>query len=113
MRRTGALENDFLVQNTNELGTTISNQIRLKRPISVRTESPVYKTFNSFSVNDHNASTYYSFYKPNFSAGDRKFEYNQYLQNYQYIGIKRPDLYDAGVRLTATMPNHNQERNGY
>lgn len=109
MRRTGALENDFLVQNTNELGTTISNQIRLKRPISVRTESPVYKTFNSFSVNDHNASTYYSFYKPNFSAGDRKFEYNQYLQNYQYIGIKRPDLYDAGVRLSRTMPNHNQE----
>ena len=108
MRKTGALENDYLVQNTNELGTTISNQIRLKRPISVRTESPVYKTFNSFSVNDHNASTYYSFYKPNFGTGDRKFEYNQYLQNYQYIGIKRPDLYDAGVRLTATMPNHNQ-----
>ena len=109
MRDTGALENDFLVQNTNALASTISNQVRIKRPISVRTESPVYKTFNSFSVNDHNASTYYSFYAPAFQTGDRRFEYNQYLQNYQYIGIKRPDLYDAGIRLIATMPNHNQE----
>lgn len=109
MRDTGALNTDYLVQNTNELGTTISNQIRLKRPVSVRTENPVYKTFASFSVNDHNASTYYSFHAPQFGAGDRFFEYNQFLQCYQFIGIKRPDLYDAGVRLTATMPNHNQQ----
>ena len=108
MRDTGALVNDFLVQNTNDLASTRNNQVRIKRPISVRTESPVYKTFNSFSVNDHNASTYYSFYAPAFQTGDRRFEYNQYLQNYQYIGIKRPDLYDAGIRLIATMPNHNQ-----
>jgi len=109
MRNTGELDNDFFVQNTNELGTTISNQVRLKRPISVRTQSPLYKTFNSFSVNDNNASTYYSFYAPHFGTGDRRFEYNQFLQNYQYIGIKRPDLYDTGIKLALTMPNHNQE----
>ena len=108
MRETGALEIDHLVQSTNKLATTIDNQVRVKRPISIKTEGPLYKTFNSFSVNDHNASTYYSFYTPAFQSGDRKFEYNQYIQNYQYIGIKRPDLYDAGIRLIATMPNHNQ-----
>ncbi len=109
MKDTGNLETDYLVQNTNELGTTISNQIRLKRPVSVRTQNPVYKTFNSFSVNDHNASTYYSFHAPQFASGDRFFEYNQFIQNYQFIGIKRPDFYDAGIRLIATMPDHNQE----
>ena len=30
--------------------------------------------------------------------------YNQYLQNYQYIGIKRPDFYDKGMELLSTFP---------
>jgi len=109
MKETGELEIDHLIENTNIKADTLSNQVKVKTPISIKAESRVYKTFNSFSVNDHNASTYYSFNAPHFGTGDRRFEYNQYLQNYQYIGQKRPDLYDSGIKLIATMPNHTQE----
>ncbi len=109
MKETGELEIDHLIENTNIKADTLSNQVKVKTPISIKAESRVYKTFNSFSVNDHNASTYYSFNAPHFGTGDRRFEYNQYLQNYQYIGLKRPDLYDSGIKLIATMPNHTQE----
>ena len=114
LRKTGDLDSSYYTEWSNNIsGETadINSQVRLLRPISVKTECPTYQTFHSFSVNDHNASTYYGFYKPSiFSAsGDRFFEYNQYLQNYQYIGIKRPDFYEKGCELSRTMPVHNQD----
>ena len=107
LRETGALENNYYHEwNT----SATSDQIRLKTPISVKTESKTYKTFNSFSVNNHNASTYYHFYNASTPLPIRNetWMYNQYLQNYQFIGLKRPDFYIKGMELQETLPEtHN------
>ena len=92
----------------------LTNQSRQERPVSVFTESPCYKTFNAMNVNDHNASTYFSFYSSCLTqAGntDSPFYYNQYLQNYQYIGIKRPDWYEKGCDYIATSSDTTQGSN--
>ena len=101
LRKTGEYEKT----NYHEYNTSASaTSVRLQRPISVKTTAPTYKTFNSFSVNNHSASTYFSFYQASFNGSDSNFMYNQYLQNYQYIGIKRPDFYDKGMELLSTFP---------
>ena len=102
LRNTGELVNTDYNENT---APSVANQSRQVRPVSVRTESPCYKTFHSFNNNDHNVDTYFAFYNASFNIdglSDSPFYYNQYLQNYQYIGIKRPDWYDAGMKYVLT-----------
>ncbi len=103
LRKTGALQEEYLYEYNN---SSQLHQSRVKRPVSVFTESKTYKTFSTMSMYDHNASTYFAFYNACLSQGglsDSFMFYNQYIQNYQFIGIKRPDLYDAGVALSQTM----------
>lgn len=100
LRETGALETPYY-NEWSACGT--EQRVRLQRPVSVNTKTPTYKTFNSFSVNNHNASSYFAFYSSTFNASDKQFLYSQYIQNYQYIGIKRPDFYEKGKELIATM----------
>ncbi len=105
LRQTGSLEEEYLYEYNN---ASQLHQSRLKRPVSVSTQSKTYKTFNTMSMYDHNASTYFSFYNACLSQtglSDSFMFYNQYIQNYQFIGIKRPDLYDAGIELSQTMPS--------
>ena len=107
LRKTGDLQNVYFNEYNN---SSQPHQSRIKRPVSVFTESETYKTFNTMSMYDHNASTYFAFYNGCLSqAGlsDSFMFYNQYIQNYQFIGIKRPDYYDAGIELSATMPENN------
>ena len=116
LRETGVLSKtdcpDFNAIPSNEL---TNEAVRLQRPVSVNTSSNTYKPFNSFSVSNHNASTYFSFMNGCFSQDDpiaptahgtdSYWFYNQYLQNYQYIGIKRGDFYTKGMELLATFPH--------
>ncbi len=105
MRKTASLTTDTYQEYTHALTAHEENRVRLQRPISCKTETPLYKTFNSFSVNNHSASTYFAFYGASFNGSDADFMYNQYIQNYQYIGIKRPDFYEKGCALIETFPN--------
>ena len=105
MRKTGSLTSDTYHEYSHEVSANEDRRVRLQRPISCKTSTPLYKTFNSFSVNNHNASTYFAFYNASFNGSDSDFMYNQYIQNYQFIGIKRPDFYEKGCALAETMPN--------
>ncbi len=121
LRETGAIqENYFYNLNGSKLPGGISNSFEpqyIKRNVSTFNESKTYKTFEAFSVNDSNASTYYAFENACFSqaGGGSRFYYNQYLQSYQFIGIKRPDFYEKGLELQKTMPkfSFSGSSNGY
>jgi hypothetical protein len=62
------------------------------RPLNVEITSPTYKTFFAGSVLTNNASTWNEW---DISLADDK-EALQYLSSYQYIGIKRPVLFQKG-----------------
>jgi hypothetical protein len=112
LRQTGSLEEEHLYEYNN---SSQPHRSRVKRPVSVFTESKTYKTFNTMSMYDHNASTYFAFYNACLEQNglsDSFMFYNQYIQNYQFIGIKRPDYYDAGMELSDTF-TEGLLHNGY
>ena len=62
------------------------------RPLNVQITSPTYKTFFAASFLTNNSSTWNSWDN---ASQDNK-EALQYLSSYQYIGIKRPELFKRG-----------------
>ena len=114
MRSTGEItDNYFYNINGSRFSASAPVQVPqlIKRNMSTYNESNTYKTFGALSVNDSNASTYYSFQNGCFlttgaTASQSRWYYNQYLNGTQFIGIKRPDFYEKGMALQKTLP-HN------
>ena len=75
------------------------------RPLNLEINSPTYHTFNAGSVETNSAATYDAFDV----ATEDSERGLQYLSSYQYIGIKRPDLWIKGREFNVEYQNY---RNG-
>ena len=122
MRETGEItDNYFYNLNGSNFGAgaPVKTPQEVKRNMSTYNESKTYKTFSALSVNDSNASTYWSFENGCFLGNNgeeppnlkdipqSRWYYNQYLSGTQFIGIKRPDFYEKGIALQKVLPKHS------
>lgn len=69
-----------------------------ERPVNVELNSPSYKTFFSASPFTNNETNYNSWTGNDVDTA----ESNKYLSSFQYIGIKRPELWLAGREWAKT-----------
>ena len=97
---------DQLTQEINErtdlvqydYDTTDNSSTYVKREtFTTKTETPAYKVYNCAKASDYSKSDYADWIKTDGSWNtDHAYHY---LSSYRNIGIKRPELYQAGIEL--------------
>ena len=81
-----------------------------KETFSFKTESPMYKMYNCATATNFNLKTYDEWFKTD-GTWDVNLAYH-YLSNYQHILIKRPELYNVGKKLNASV-GYSLSTSGY
>ena len=72
-----------------------------KRPIGPENETPTNKLFNcatSEALNSANAEFFYGMADGTIPPKQNPYIFN-YISNFQFIGIKRPEIYETGIKL--------------
>jgi len=81
-----------------------------KETFSFKTESPMYKMYNCATATNFNKKTYDEWFKTD-NTWNVNLAYH-YLSSYQHILIKRPELYNVGKKLNASV-GFNLSTSGY
>ena len=76
-------------------------------PITFKTETPCYKWYNCATATNFEKSKYDEWIKVT-GAGPTINPAYEYLSSYQHIGIKRPELYNQGKLLNASIGNNTE-----
>ena len=82
---------------------------RPSKKITTYLESPTYKTFPATNTSDTQDIRYFAFnasHDNSNSANTPLQEVIDYINQTNYIGIKRPDLYDAGYQVAKGLKSH-------
>ena len=88
---------EFFEYNTSDAAGTYVR----KETFTFKTESPMYKMYNCATATNFNLKTYEEWLKTD-GTWDINLAYH-YLSNYQHILIKRPELYNVGKKLNASV----------
>jgi hypothetical protein len=77
------------------IGYTVSGE-RYVRPITTTVKSPTYKLFNCANIMSMNASNFAEYIGNASEAEQPTTNAQLYYSSYQYIGVKRPELWESG-----------------
>jgi len=77
------------------IGYTVSGERYLKT-ITTTVENPTYKLFNCANIISMNASNFDEYIDNASSGGQPSTNSQLYYSSYQYIGVKRPELWQTG-----------------
>ena len=77
------------------IGYTVSGESYI-RPITTTVKSPTYKLFNCANIMSMNASNFDEYITNASNASQPTTNAQLYYSSYQYIGVKRPELWESG-----------------
>jgi hypothetical protein len=87
--------NESKTPETFNIGYEVSGE-RYLRPITATVEAPTYKLFNCANIMSMNASNFDDYLNNVESGGQPSTNSQLYYSSYQYIGVKRPELWQTG-----------------
>lgn len=77
------------------IGYEVSGE-RYLRPLTTTVEAPTYRLFNCANIMSMNASNFDEYINASTDGGQPTTNSQLYYSSYQYIGVKRPELWQTG-----------------
>jgi len=77
------------------IGYEVSGE-RYLRPLTTTVEAPTYRLFNCANIMSMNASNFNEYINASVDGGQPSTNSQLYYSSYQYIGVKRPELWQTG-----------------
>ena len=77
------------------IGYEVSGE-RYLRPLTTTVEAPTYRLFNCANIMSMNASNFNEYINASIDGGQPSTNSQLYYSSYQYIGVKRPELWETG-----------------
>jgi hypothetical protein len=77
------------------IGYEVSGE-RYLRPLTTTVEAPTYRLFNCANIMSMNASNFNEYINASVDGGQPSTNSQLYYSSYQYIGVKRPELWETG-----------------